>query len=120
MQLTMPRMISTRLVGLGLAAVLTVAAAFAITATFQASAPGADLKPVGWRRKDHRSHPRTRNSPLELTGGDSDPLRSRRAGLSATVFTTWGGALVISEVNANAGVIDFGEKPMSITFDLAG
>lgn len=119
MQLTMPRMISTRLVGLGLAAVLTVAAAFATTATFQASAPGADLKPVGGAERI-----------IDLIQGQETVLWNSLAGtVIRHTVVGWpvsngvhdlGGALVISEVNANAGVIDFGEKPMSITFDVAG
>ena len=118
MQLTFPRMTSTRLVGLGLAAVLTVAAALGTTATFQASAPGADLKPVGGAEE-----------LIDLIQGQETVLWSTLAGTVIRYTAVgWpvsdgvhdlGGTLVISEVNANIGVIDLGEKTMTVTFDLA-
>ena len=114
----MPSEISPRLVGLGLAAVLTVATAFATTAVFQAPAPGADLKPVGGAE-----------AIIDLIQGQETVLWSSLAGTVVRYTAVgWpvsdgvhdlGGALVISEVNANVGVIGLGEKPMSTTFEVS-
>lgn len=103
-----------------LAGLAMIAATFSVTASFEAPGPGASLQPVG--------------------GADElvQVLQSNRVVLwsslgdrvSSYVVRGWpvdtgdeqlGGALVIERPGEGvAGVIDFGEKPMSVQFELGG
>lgn len=116
----MRAVINYRLVGLGLGALLTVTAAFSATALFAASSPGSDLKPVGGAEM-----------VIDLIQGQEAILWSSITGtvnsLTAVGWPTTdgvhelGGALVIERPDdGSAGVIDFGEKPMTVEFDISG
>ncbi len=114
----MPNTITVRLVGVGLAGLLTVAAVFPTTALFQASSPGSNLEAVSGAEMI-----------IDLVQGQRNLLWSAVSG-SITGYTVlgWpsnvdghdlGGALMIANPeNGLAGVIDFGEKPMSASFDV--
>jgi hypothetical protein len=116
----MSNTITVRLVGIGLAGLLTVAAAFSTTVLFQASTPGSDLEAVGGAEMI-----------IDLVQGQKTLLWSAISG-TVTGYTVlgWpssvdghdlGGALMIANPeNGLAGVIDFGEKPMSAIFDVSG
>ncbi len=116
----MPNTITLRLVGIGLAGLLTVAAAFSETALFQASSPGSDLEAVSGAEMI-----------IDLVQGQKTMLWSSLSG-TVTSYTVlgWptsvdghdlGGALMIANPdNGAAGVIDFGEKPMSARFEVSG
>lgn len=108
----------SRLVGMGLAALLTVAATFPTTALFSAPSPGSNLQPVGGAEKI-----------IDLVQGQETILWSSIGGVVMSFKVVgWpsndgthevGGALVIERpVSGQAGVIDFGEKPMTVEFDV--
>ncbi|MFV1962415.1 MAG: hypothetical protein ACC658_11355 [Acidimicrobiia bacterium] len=111
-------MFSLRLVGIGLAGFLTVAAAFSTSALFQAPSPGSNLDPVNGAELI-----------IDLIQGEEALLWSSLSG-TVTSYTVlgWpsrvdgqdlGGALMIDKPeNGSAGVIDLGEKPMSVDFDV--
>ena len=116
----MERSLGYRLVGLGLAGILLTAAAFSTTAFFSAPAPGSDLNPVGGAEK-----------VISLIQGQETVLWTALTGtVSSYQILGWptsdgthnlGGGLVIERPESgSAGVIDFGEKPMSIEFSLEG
>lgn len=109
-----------RVLGIGLAGLVTVAAAFSTSALFQAPAPGSTLQPVNGAEL-----------VIDLIQGQEAVLWSTLSG-NVTSFTAlgWpsrvdghylGGALMIEKPeNGVAGVIAFGERPMSVEFDLSG
>ena len=114
------RSLTVRLVGLGLAAVLLMAAAVTTTARFQAPAPGSSLKPVGGAEM-----------VIDLIQGQRAILWNSLTGpVNAYTVAGWptsdgehdlGGALMIElPENGSAGVIDFGEKPTSVEFEIGG
>lgn len=100
--------------------VVLLAVSATTTASFVAEHPGSDLSPRG-RAEDL----------IELLQGSETILWSSLAGsVSSYSVTGWptgpaeselGGALVIERPEDGlAGVIDFGEKPMTLTFELDG
>ena len=112
----MQGVITQRLAGLGLAAILTLTAAGGAVAVFSAGGPGEPLSPQG-----------SADSLIDLTQVADSILWSSLAGNVSLVQTTgWpssdgthdlGGALVIeAPKNPLAGTINIGEKPMSVQF----
>jgi uncharacterized protein (DUF58 family) len=106
--------------GLVLAALAIAAAAFSASALYQAPAPGLDLEPVAGAEQ-----------VVEILQGQSTVLWTALAGnVTGYVVLGWpetrgevelGGALVLEQPSdGGAGVIDFGDKPMSIEFFLDG
>lgn len=105
--------------GMGLVAVLMTTAATTAQVSFQAPHPGADLEPVG-----------NAETVIQLVQGQRSMLwTSLGAPVSAYTVTGWpsrdgdvelGGALMIHKpADGIAGVIAFGEKPMSLRFELS-
>jgi hypothetical protein len=99
-----------------LAALVLTAAAAPLLAVFQAPSPGADLAPTD-----------DAGRIVEILQGNRGVLWTSLIGPIAYVETRgWpvtidgndlGGALVIEQVDgATAGVVDIGEKPMSLGF----
>lgn len=116
----MPNVTSFRLIGIGLAALLTMAAALSTTATFQADTPGSNLEPVNGAE-----------FLIDLVQGQETMLWSSLTGqVTAFEIAGWpstdgehelGGALMIERPEDGlAGVIDTGEKPMSAVFEVVG
>lgn len=116
----MQGVITHRLAGLGLAAIMTLAAAGGAVAVFAAGGPGEDLRASG-----------DATGLIDITQVGDSILWTSLAGNVATVRAIgWpssdgvhdlGGALTIERpANPLAGTVDIGEKPMSITFDLDG
>ena len=113
----MQRELSYRHVGLGVMAAILIAAVAATSASFQASSPGSDLKPVGGAE-----------TIIELIQGQHSILWSALTGPVTQIETVgWpstdgthelGGALMLKRPDGNVGVVEFGEKPMSMTFDI--
>ncbi len=114
----MRSVIGNRTVGLGLAALLIVAATFPVTATFKSSAPGLGLEPVGGAE-----------NLIRLIQGQEHIVWSALTGtVTSYEAVGWpssagdvelGGALVIERPADNsAGVIGFGERPRSLEFHL--
>lgn len=113
----MQGVITQRLAGLGLAAIMTLTAVGGTVAVFAAGEPGENLSPSGGS-----------DLLIDLTQVGDSVLWTSLAGNVATVHTLgWpstdgthdlGGALTI-EVPSEplAGTIDIGEKPSSVTFD---
>ncbi|HXV70581.1 MAG TPA: hypothetical protein VEB69_04200 [Acidimicrobiia bacterium] len=112
----MQGVITKRLAGLGLAAILTLTAAGGAVAVFSAGGPGEPLSPQG-----------AAATLIDLTQISDSILWSSLAGNVSIVQTTgWpssdgthelGGALVIeTPKNPLAGTINIGEKPMSVEF----
>ncbi len=110
---------SARNISLLLAAFL-VAAAASTTASFLAEHPGAELSPLKGAREI-----------IQIFQGSETILWTSLAGsVGSYRVTGWpsesagnelGGALVIERPEDGlAGVIDFGEKPMTLTFELDG
>lgn len=116
----MQNVMSSRIAGLGMAAILTIAATFSATATFQSSEPGLGLEPVGGAE-----------SLISLIQGQEHILWSALTGtVTSYQIVGWpsrsgdvelGGALMIERPDdGSTGVIEFGEKPMSLEFALNG
>lgn len=103
-----------------MAGLVTIAATFSATATFESSAPGHGLEPVGGA-----------GSLISLIQGQEHILWSAFTG-TVTSFEVvgWpstsgdaelGGALMIERpADGSTGVIDFGERPMSLELQLSG
>ena len=113
----MQRVITHRLVGLGLAAIMTLTAAGGAVAVFTAGGPGESMSPIG-----------EADLLVRLTQSNNAVLWTSLAGNAATVETRgWptsdgthdlGGALVIERpVHPTAGAVNIGEKPMSMSFN---
>jgi hypothetical protein len=103
---------------LSLAALVMAAASFVATAVFAADGPGSNLAPVGGA-----------DQMIEILQGNQTILWSSLSGsVVAYRVEGWpetidgnelGGALVIERpVDTDAGVIDFGEKPKSLGFEI--
>jgi hypothetical protein len=102
------------------AAILLTAASLGATALFTADRPGSDLRPVEGA-----------DEMIQLLQGNRNVLWTALSG-SVGLYRVegWpvridgndlGGALVIERpTDGSAGVIEFGEKPKSIVFDLEG
>lgn len=109
-----------RHVGWGLAVALLIAATTTTVATFSASSPGADLNPM-----------RGAEIVIDLIQGQETVLWSSLTGTVTSVHTVgWpsgddthelGGAVMLERPeNGLIGVVDLGEKPMSMTFEVDG
>jgi hypothetical protein len=114
----MQRVITHRLVGLGLAAIMTLTAAGGAVAVFTAGGPGESMSPLG-----------EADLLVRLTQSNNAVLWTSVTGNVSTVDTRgWptsdgthdlGGALVIEQPERpTAGTVNIGEKPMSMSFDL--
>src|SRR3970282_2057430 len=112
----MRSVIRDRSLALPMAAMLLIAASVITTATFSAPGPGSDLAPVG-----------NADRIVEILQGNRTVLWSPLSGsVSSYRVDGWpvtvdgnelGGALLIERPgNETAGVVDFGEKPMSLSF----
>lgn len=107
-------------VGLWLVAILLTAASFAGGALFEAPRPGADLEPVNGAEQ-----------MIQLLQGQRSLLWTSLGGTVNTYTVIgWpsrqdenelGGALMIQRpADGTAGVIAFGEKPMTLHFEVTG
>lgn len=105
---------------LSLAALVLAAASVTTTALFAADRPGANLSPVGGA-----------DQMIEILQGNQSIVWSALSGSVASYRVDgWpetidgneiGGAVVIEHpADPSAGVIDFGEKPRSISFEIDG
>lgn len=114
----MQGVITQRLAGLGLAAIMTLTAAGGTVAVFVAGGPGENLSPSG-----------DADLLIDLAQVGNSILWTSVAGRVATVETVgWpssdgvhdlGGALTIEAPrNQTAGTVDIGEKPMTVEFTL--
>lgn len=115
----MQRVSAVRTTSLALA-VLATAMALSASALFQAPRPGADLAPSGGSEK-----------LIQILQGNQNILWTSLSGnVTSYVAQGWpsrsdgdelGGALVMERpANGEAGVIDFGEKPMTLRFEIDG
>jgi len=116
----MHSVITQRLAGLGLAALMTLTAAGGTVAVFAAGGPGENLSPVDGA-----------DLLVTITQSQESILWTSLVGYVSTVQTMgWpstdgvhelGGALVIeSPESPLAGAINIGEKPMSLEFEIGG
>jgi hypothetical protein len=116
----MQRAHTFRAISLLLAGLLLAAASLATSAQFAASQPGQDLSPVG-----------TADQLISLLQGQQSILWTSTAGaVSHITVTGWpvndgdvelGGAMSITRPDGgDAGALDIGEKPMSVTFEFEG
>jgi len=116
----MRRVITHRLVGLGVAAIMTLTAAGGAVAVFTAEGPDERMTPIGGA-----------DLLIRLTQSNSSVLWTSLAGNVSMVETLgWpvtdgsndlGGGLVIERPqNPTAGTVNLGEPPMSMTFDIDG
>ena len=116
----MQGVITQRLAGLGLAAVMTLLADGGAVAVFAAGGPGENLRPSGGS-----------DLVIDLTQVDNTVLWTSLVGNVTAVQTVgWpssdgvhdlGGALTIdAPANPTAGTVNIGEKPMIVTFELDG
>lgn len=110
--------VTNRLVGLGLAALLTLTAAGGAAAVFTAGGPGENMRPADGA-----------DLLVSLVQSNDAVQWTSLAGNVSTVETLgWptsdsthdlGGALTIEKPsNPTAGTVDIDEKPMSVTFQL--
>jgi hypothetical protein len=102
------------------AALLLTAASLGATAFFAANGPGSDLRPVGGAEEMIQILQGNRN--LLWTALSGSVGRYRVEGWPVRIDgNDLGGALLIERpADGSAGVIEFGEKPKSIVFDLEG
>lgn len=112
----MQRVITNRLAGLGLAALMTLTATGGAVAIFTAGGPGESMSPVGGA-----------DQLVRLTQSSNSVLWTSLAGNVSTVkILSWptsdgehelGGALMIERPSDPlAGTVNIGEKPMSMEF----
>jgi hypothetical protein len=103
---------------LAAAALLLAAASFAGTAMFQADRPGADLSPVG--NAAEMVQILQGNRTVLWTSLSGAVTSYRVEGWASTVDgNELGGAVVIERpADGTAGVIELGEKPKSVSFEL--
>jgi len=105
---------------LAAAALFLAAASFGGAALFRADRPGADLAPVGGAAEV--IHILQGNQTVLWTSLSNGVVTSYRVqGWASTVDgNELGGAVVIERpLDGTAGVIDFGEKPKSVTFEVS-
>lgn len=114
------RRVALRTGSLWLSAILITAASYSGVALFQAPHPGADLQPVDGAE-----------TVIQLLQGQQSVLWSTLEG-TVSLYTAigWpsthedaelGGALMIRQPSdGEAGVLAFGEKPMTLQFELEG
>ncbi|MDP9495321.1 MAG: hypothetical protein M3P87_08780 [Actinomycetota bacterium] len=99
--------------------VAAVALALSVSVLFQAPRQGADLAPVG------------SSELIQILQGNRNVLWTSLSGnVTSYVVQGWpstsgdnelGGALIMERpTNGDAGVIDFGEKPMTLRFEIEG
>lgn len=111
--------ITNRLVGLGLAAILTLTAAGGAVAVFAAGGPGEDMRPTDGA-----------DLLVSLVQSNDTVLWTSLAGNVSVVETRgWpssdgihelGGALVIERpADPTVGTVNIGEKPMFMSFNFA-
>ncbi len=116
----MQKVASLRLGALIAAAILTMAAGFATTARYVADAPGANLRPVDGAER-----------VVQILQGNQHILWTSLTGsVTSVTVRGWpvtsgdvelGGALSITQPDTgDAGVIDAGDKPMSVEFEVRG
>jgi hypothetical protein len=109
-----------RNVTLTAAALFLAAASFGGSALFQADRPGADLAPVG--NATEIIQILQGNQTVLWTSLSSGVVTSYRVqGWASTIDgNELGGAVIIERPqDGTAGVIDFGEKPMTVTFEVS-
>ena len=114
----MLRVTRVRTLTLAAAALLLTAASLGATAVFQADRPGADLKPI--TGADEVVRVLQGNRTLLWTSMSGAVSSYRVQGWASTVDgNDLGGAVIIERpANGTAGVIEFGEKPKSVRFEL--
>ena len=99
---------------------LLTAAALGTTAFFSADRPGADLRPVDGAEEVVQILQGNRTVLWTALSGSVGLYRVEGWPVSAN-GNDLGGALVIERpVDGSAGVIDFGDKPKSIVFEIEG
>jgi len=99
---------------------LLTAASLGSTALFSADRPGADLRPVDGAEELVQVLQGDRTVLWTALSGSVGLYRVQGWPVSAD-GNDLGGALVIERpADGSAGVIDFGEKPKSIGFDIEG
>lgn len=102
------------------AAVLLTAASLGATAFFAADRPGSDLRPVSGAEDMVQILQGNRNILWTALSGSVGLYRVEGWPVSID-GNDLGGALVIERpADGSAGVIEFGEKPKSIVFDIEG
>ena len=112
--------VAVRAVGPWLAAILLTAASFAGGALFEAPGPGADLEPVDGAAQIIQLLQGQRSLLWTSLGGTVDAYQVL-GWPSQHGDSELGGALMIRRpADGTAGVIAFGEKPMSLHFEAGG
>jgi hypothetical protein len=102
------------------AVLLLTAASLGSTALFSSEQPGADLRPVEGADEFVQILQGNRTVLWTALSGSVGLYRVEGWPVSAN-GNDLGGALVIERpVDGSVGVIDFGEKPKSIVFDIEG
>jgi hypothetical protein len=102
------------------AALLLTAASLGATAFFTADGPGSDLRPVGGAEETIQILQGNRSVLWTALSGSVGLYRVEGWPVSID-GNDLGGALVIERpTDGSAGVIEFGEKPKSIVFDVEG
>jgi hypothetical protein len=100
------------------AAILLAAASLGATALFQAERPGADLTPINGADQVVQILQGNRSILWTALSGSVGWYRIEGWPISID-GNDLGGALIIERpADGSAGVIDFGEKPKSVSFDL--
>lgn len=114
----MLRMPRVRNLPLAVAALLLAAASLGATAVFQAYGPGADLTPL--HGADEMVQILQGNRAVLWTSLSGAVSSYRVEGWAETIDgNELGGALVIERpADGTAGVIEFGEKPKSVVFEV--
>ncbi|MET0565056.1 MAG: hypothetical protein ABW021_01255 [Acidimicrobiia bacterium] len=113
-------MLRVRNLAMFAAALLLTAASLGATAFFAADRPGSDLRPVSGAEDMVQILQGNRNILWTALSGSVGLYRVEGWPVSID-GNDLGGALVIERpADGSAGVIEFGEKPKSIVFDIEG
>ena len=108
-----------RTLALAAAAILLVAASFTGTALFEADRPGAELTPAG--NAAEMVQILQGNRTVLWTSLSGSVASYRVQGWASTVDgNELGGAVIVERPDdAGAGLIDFGERPRSVSFEFS-
>lgn len=116
----MQRVLTGRIAMFALAASVVVAASFASTAQYAAEKPGSELKPIGAAAASVSIIQGSQTVFWYSLTGPVTLVTTRGWPVSDGEVELGGGLTIAQPDSGDAGLIETGERPMSISFDFDG